>query len=371
MGAGAEPSTGLDRAVSEKVSAMRAMVIGVSGLTGRAIADDLLAAGWEVTGTGRDPAHVPSSLLEAGLRFVRADRTNPDELAASLRGGADVVVDCVCYTADQARQLLKHRSAFGSAVVLSSKAVYVDDRGRHSNSHEPPRFPAPVREDQAVLPPDFSGDYRTREGYGANKVAAEQTLLDSGIAVSILRPSRIHGAGAARPREWFVLRRLLDGRRRLPLAHHGRTRNHPTAAVNLARLVLACAEHPGRRILNAADPGTPTAGEIVEAIARAAHLPVEVVGLADGAPDHLGWTPWATWPPYFLDMGAARQMGYRPRGSYAETVAESVRHLLGLDKCARTRLDDDEYFRDRFDYDVDDRALAIGAELARAREEAT
>jgi nucleoside-diphosphate-sugar epimerase len=350
---------------------MRAIVIGVSGLTGRAIADDLLAAGWEVTGTGRDPAHVPAPLLEAGLRFVRADRTDPEELAASLRGGADVVVDCVCYTAAHARQLLEHRASFGSSVVLSSKAVYVDDQGRNSNSPVPPHFPAPVREDQAVLQPDFSGDYETREGYGANKVAAEQTLLDSGIPVSILRPSRIHGAGGARPREWFVLRRLLDGRRRLPLAHHGRTGNHPTAAVNLARLVLACAEHPGRRILNAADPGTPAAGEIVEAIARAAHLPVEVVGLADDAPDHLGWTPWATWPPYFLDMTAAHQMGYRPRGSYAETVAESVRHLLNLDEDARRRLDDDEYFRERFDYGVDDAALAAADGPDRARERTT
>jgi nucleoside-diphosphate-sugar epimerase len=305
------------------------------------------------------------------MRFVRADRNDPDEVAASLRDGADVVVDRVCYTAGQARQLLEHRTAFGSAVVLSSKAVYVDDRGRNSNSPEPPHFPEPVREDQAVLPPDFSGDYRTREGYGANKVAAEQTLLDSGIPVSILRPSRIHGAGGARPREWFVLRPLLDGRRRLPLAHHGRTGNHPTAAVNLTRLVLACAEHPARRILNAADPGTPTAQDIVEAIARAAHLPVEVVGLADDAPDHLGWTPWATWPPYFLDMTAAHQLVYRPRGSYAETGAESVQHLLHLDESARTRLDDDEYFRDRFDYAVDDVALALAGEPDRERQETT
>jgi hypothetical protein len=38
-------------------------------------------------------------------------------------------------------------------------------------------------------------DCNSREGYGANKVAAENVLLDSGMAVSVLRPSRIHRTG--------------------------------------------------------------------------------------------------------------------------------------------------------------------------------
>ena len=344
------------RAVCE-ADDVRALVLGVSGLTGRAIAGELMTAGWEVTGTGRDPAHAPAHLQADGMRFVRSDRTDPADLADCLRDGADVVVDCVCYTAAHARRLLEHRASFGSAVVLSSKAVYVDDRGRHSNSRQPPQFHGPVREDQPVLAPDLSGDYESRDGYGANKVAAEHTLLDSGIPVSILRPSRIHGAGGARPREWFVVRRLLDGRTRLPLAHRGLTGNHPTAAVNLARLVLACAQRPGQRVLNAADPGTPTATEMVEAIARATGRPLEVVPLPNDAPPGHGWNPWSTWPPYFLDTTATHEVGYQPRGSYAETVSDSVHELLNLDTGGRARLDHDEYFRDLFDYDLDDSAL--------------
>jgi nucleoside-diphosphate-sugar epimerase len=336
---------------------VRAIVLGVNGVTGRAIAGELLAAGWEVTGTGRDAGHTPGDLASSGVTFIRSDRTDPAELAACLSDGADVVVDCVCYTGTQAQQLLEHRAAFGSAVVLSSKAVYVDALGRHSNSDEAPHFPGPVREDQAVLTPDFSGEYDSRQGYGANKVAAEVTLLDSGVPVSVLRPSRIHGPSGSRPREWFVVRRLLDGRRRLPLAHHGRSGNHPSAAANLARLVLTCAEHPGQRVLNAADPGTPTAGEVVRAIASACELPLETVGLPDDAPSSHGWNPWATWPPFFLDTSAAVGLGYRPRGTYAETVRESVHELLSLDPSTRGRLDRDPYFEDLFDYDLDDAAL--------------
>ena len=117
-----------------------------------------------------------------------SDRNDPDELASVLGRGADVVVDCLSYTAEQAGQLLGCADDFRSAVVLSSKAVYRDDLGRHSNSAEPPRFPGPVTEQQPVLEPDYSGAYASRTGYGPNKVAAERTLLESGRPISILRP---------------------------------------------------------------------------------------------------------------------------------------------------------------------------------------
>ncbi|ANZ39177.1 hypothetical protein BBK82_26985 [Lentzea guizhouensis] len=40
-----------------------------------------------------------------------------------------------------------------------------------------------------------SMDFDSPKGYGANKVAAEHTLLDSGLPVTVLRPSK---EGAAR-----------------------------------------------------------------------------------------------------------------------------------------------------------------------------
>jgi nucleoside-diphosphate-sugar epimerase len=297
-------------------------------------------------------------LQASGVVFVRSDRNDPDQLAAVLGGGADVVVDCLCYTATQAGQLLRFADDFASAIVLSSKAIYCDDRGRHSNSAEPPRFDGPVTEQQSVLEPDYSGAYASRTGYGPNKVAAERTLLESGRPISILRPSRIHGPGAGRPREWYVLKRLLDGRIRIPLAHGGRTGNHPTASVNLARLARTCAEQPGQRILNAADPGQPDAAEIVQAIAAACHRPVEVVGLDEQANSDFGWSPWASWPPYFLDTSAATALGYQPAGSYRQTVLAVVEELCALSAEQQARLTADSDFPDRFDYALDDAALS-------------
>ena len=234
----------------------RAIVLGGNGQVGSAAAVRLACAGWEVTSSGQTEARFPPGLRDAGVRFIQSDRYAAEDLRQLLYDGADVVVDCVGYTAEHVRMLLPFCRSIGSLVFISSKAVYVDDHGRHSNSDEPPEFAAPVTEEQPTMTPSDI-DYNSREGYGPNKVAAENVLLYSGMAVSVLRPSRIHGAGGTRPREWVLVKRALDGRRRLLLARGGHGINHPTAAVNLAALVELCAAQPGTRILNSADPDAP------------------------------------------------------------------------------------------------------------------
>jgi nucleoside-diphosphate-sugar epimerase len=335
-----------------------ALVLGVNGMVGRAVAGALTRAGWVVSGTGRDRDRFPDVLACAGVTFHVSDRRDRRALAQVIGDGADLVVDCVCYTAAQAEQLLEHRDRIGSAIVVSSKAVYVDDHGNHSNSDQQPRFDAPVREDQHVMEPDYSGGYNSRAGYGANKVAAERVLLDAELPVTILRPSRIHGLGSSRPREWFFVRRVIDGRTRVPLARGGRTANHPTAAANLATLTAACAATAGRRVLNVADPDLPTAADIAVAVADACGSRLDVVGLPHEAPPELGSNPWADWPPFFLDTSASEAIpDYHPV-PYSVTVAEEVRWLLSLDSAGREALNADPYFSDLFDYALDDRALA-------------
>ena len=203
----------------------RALILGGTGLVGRATAARLPAAGWQVDLSGRDPAHLPPDVAAAGGRFVAADRADTGLLLAAFGDGADLLVDCICFTAEDAGLLPPARSA-GSTVMISSKAVYVDDGGNHSNSDTPPSFDGPIRETQATVAP-CGGDHATREGYGANKVAAEHVLLESGLPVTVLRPSKIHGPGAIRPREWVFVKRVLDGpRRRVPRAARRRRRPH-------------------------------------------------------------------------------------------------------------------------------------------------
>ncbi|HEX5403332.1 MAG TPA: NAD-dependent epimerase/dehydratase family protein [Pseudonocardiaceae bacterium] len=332
-----------------------ALIIGGTGMIGRASAERLLKSGWHVDVTGRNPAHMPAEVAAAGGRFIAADRADRSQLAAAMGAGVDLVVDCICYTAAEAAVLLPLLGDAGSTVMLSSKAVYVDAAGNHSNSDVEPHFAGPIREDQPTMAPG-SGDHNTREGYGANKVAAEQVLLDSGMPVTVLRPSRVHGPGATRPREWFFVKRVLDRRPTLLLARAADV-VHTTATSNIAALVEAVAARPGRRILNSADPDAPDALQISRAIAgRLGHTWREVL-LPDGP---LGRHPWLAEHPVVLDMSAAIALGYRPAGDFATTVADEIDWLVSTGQVPGM----DEYF----DYAAEDAYLADHPELADPQE---
>ena len=309
-----------------------ALIIGGTGLIGRAVARRLLPAGWRVTVTGRDPRRMPADLAAAGTRLERVDRDDAAGLAAAARDGHDLLVDCACYTAAQARLLLPLIRNVGSTVMISSRAVYIDDEGNHVNSVVTPRFARPVTEQQPTMAP---GDmpYNSPQGYGANKVAAEQVLLDSGSPVTVLRPSKVHGEGAALPREWYFVKRAVDRRPAVLLAGAGRGVDHPSAAVNIAALVEVVAERPGRRILNAADPDAPDGLRISRVIAALAGHSWREVLLDEDAPPGLGRHPWHRSPPIVLDTSAAKALGHQPVGDYATTVTGTVAWLL--DQVAR------------------------------------
>ncbi|MFB9236182.1 NAD-dependent epimerase/dehydratase family protein [Plantactinospora siamensis] len=333
-----------------------ATIIGGTGLLGRAVARRLRTAGWSVTVTGRDPGRMPADLAASGVRFAAADRDDAAGLAAAVGQGCDLLVDCICFTAAQARLVLPVARNAGSIVMISSKAVYVDDAGNHSNSADPPRFAGPVTEDQPTVRP---GDmpYDSPEGYGANKVAAEQVLLDSGLPVTVLRPSKVHGEGARPPRSWYFVKRALDRRPAVLLAGQGGGADHPSAAVNIAALVEVVADRPGRRILNAADPDAPDGLTISRIIAALTGHDRREVLLDDDAPAALGRHPWHRVPPVALDASAARALGYRPVGDFAATVTAEIGWLLAeagrRPGWAPPGLDDDLGAR-WFDYPAED-----------------
>jgi len=211
--------------------------------------------------------------------FAQVERHDQRALELLVGDGAELLVDCLCYTARDARSLLPLAARSRSTVMLSAKAVYIDAEGNHVNSELPPHFDGPVTESQPTMAPG-AGDYNSREGYGANKVAAEQVLLDSGHPVSVLRVSKAHGRGSARPREWVFVRRVLERRPALFLANRGAGIDHPTAAVNLAALVETVAGQPGRRIVNCADPDAPS-GDFTHWVLY--DLPGDALSLAEAA----------------------------------------------------------------------------------------
>lgn len=334
------------------VAWVRAFVIGGTGAIGTATARRLLQAGWQVQLLARGRRPIAEDLARS-VQLTVADRSDTRALRSAFGAGADLLVDCLCFTAADARVLLGLARDATSTVMISSKAVYVDAHGRHVNSPDPPRFTGPISETQPTVPAG-SRDHHTPEGYGQNKVAAERVLLDSGLSITVLRASKIHGRGASPARSWVFVKRILDRRPVVLLAGQGRGLDHPSAAANIARLIETVAARPGSRILNAADPDTPDGLQIAQAIAQHVGYAWTVVPLADDAPCRLGWHPWDRRPPITLETSAAAALGYTPAGDFAATIGEEVDWLI--DAAGRTqpatlpRGLDDHRFEDAFDY---------------------
>ncbi|MER7792476.1 NAD-dependent epimerase/dehydratase family protein [Streptomyces sp. NPDC097640] len=300
-----------------------AFVIGATGQIGRAAVRALAAEGWRVRaasrGGGRDERWPEE------VRAVTMDREDDAALAAALGDGCDVLLDCVAYGSRHARQLLGLADRIGSAVVISSVAVYQDDRGRGFDTQtEPdgvPDYPVPIPESQPTVAP---GD----DTYSTAKVALERELLAAGdrLPTTLLRAGAIHGPFSPLPRETYFVKRVLDGRPVRILAHGGASRFHPVHVDNLAELVRLAARRPGSRALNAGDPQAPTVAEIAAAVDAAMGATSELITF-DGEPPRpgLGQTPWSTARPVVMDMSAAeRELGYRAATGYAESLPETV-----------------------------------------------
>jgi nucleoside-diphosphate-sugar epimerase len=302
---------------------MRAVILGGTGAIGGATALRLARAGWSVEVTGRSPRLMPEELRAAGVRFHEADRGDTVAIEALVGDGADLLVDLVAYRAADARALLPVLGAVHSPVVISSRAVYVDADGRHINGDEPPRFTVPLPESNPTLPPAADDvDPYTREGYAPSKVAVERVLLDSGLPVTVIRPSKVHGRWARNARTRSFVERMLRGDEVIPLARRGASIDHLTAADNTAALIETVAGSPAARVLNSADPDAPSAADIVCAIGDALSWQGRIELLPGDDDD--GAHPWAAPNPIVLDTTASEALGYRPVGRGIDLIAREA-----------------------------------------------
>jgi nucleoside-diphosphate-sugar epimerase len=239
--------------------------------------------------------------------------------------GVDVLVDVIPLRRADAEQLLSLGSAVGSLIAISTAGVYADRHGRSLGSGEEqfPDFPAPIRERQATVPPDD-------ETYAGGKVAVERALMERPEArATVIRPCAVHGPGDRQSREWYFVKRILDGRPYVVLPYRGRSRFHTTSVENLAELVWLAAERPGSRVINCGDPDPPSVLEIGRAVSAAlGHELAEV--LLPGPPQGtVGDHPWGVPKPFVMDMTEAElELRYRPVTSYAKAVRTTCEWLV-------------------------------------------
>ncbi|MDD3695180.1 MAG: NAD-dependent epimerase/dehydratase family protein [Lentisphaeria bacterium] len=226
------------------LSPLRVLVLGGSGFVSGAVARQALAAGHEVSCVTRGLRPLP-----AGAKAIKADRSVPGELEAALQKQApdyDLVVDCIGYKAEDARQDI---ALFGKhcrhLAFISSDFVFDPDKRQ---------FPQP----------ENNPHFLQNDSYGAHKRRCELEFLRAEPHFSrwsIFRPCHVYGPGSKlgclpkHGRDPELLQSLL-AERPLSLVGAGKFLQQPIFVDDLAKLVLSSVFSPccNAQIYNCAGP---------------------------------------------------------------------------------------------------------------------
>lgn len=251
---------------------MRLLVLGGTAFVGRAIVEDALVAGAEVTLFGR--GRTGAELFPELTRLI-GDRDVGD-YAALGAGTWDAVVDASGYVprhVGQAMDALEGR--VGRYLFISSHAVYERAGVGPGSDEDTPRRAA--RRDTEEL---------EEATYGPLKVACEDDVLARyGTRATIVRPGKV--AGPHDPSDMFtywVRRASAGGRVALPADPR-----QPIQIIDsrdLAHLVVRLISDDRPGAFHAVGPAVPvTLGGLIEKCARAAGTTVEIVPISpDAAP---------------------------------------------------------------------------------------
>jgi nucleoside-diphosphate-sugar epimerase len=179
---------------------VRILVLGGTSFVGRAIVEDALRTGADVTLFGRGKT---GPALFGDLTRLIGDRDTGD-YAALGAGRWDAVVDASGYVprhVGQAMDALGERA--GRYLFISSHAVYQHDGVGPGSTEDTPRRP-PVRDTEEL----------TNDTYGPLKVACEDDVVARyGARATIVRPGKVAG-----PHDWqrgftYWVRRAARGGR--------------------------------------------------------------------------------------------------------------------------------------------------------------
>ena len=223
---------------------MRTIVLGGTRFIGRAIVDELLAAGHEVLVVHR-AEHEPGGL--PGVPHLHVHRSQLTSRSAELRAFApDGLIDLSAMTGHDASAALDAVPGGLSMVVASSTDVY---RAFTSVWEGTVTDAVPLTEGSPVRagpPPDR--DY-VMEGYDYDPAEYEKLDVEAAYLARggvVCRLPMVYGPHDYKRREDFVLRRIRAGRQRIPVGTGGFLWSRGYVA-DLARGMRVALEHPSAR----------------------------------------------------------------------------------------------------------------------------
>ncbi|GAA1351721.1 NAD-dependent epimerase/dehydratase family protein [Streptomyces beijiangensis] len=284
---------------------MKLLILGGTEFVGRAIAEDALARGWEVTVFHRGKKPSPP-----GTTTLHGDRTAPDGLAALADGSWDLVVDtwsAAPAVVRESARLLASRTAHYT--YISSRSVYT--------------YPTPAQLDETGAVVDSAPGLTGEVPYAEAKRGGELAVVESfGDRALLARAGLIIGPYENIGRlPWWLNRIarggpvLAPGPRDLPLQY--------IDARDLAAWTLDAAEAGLSGAYNVISaPGHTTMGGLLDACVAATGSSAELRWTDPEPILEAGIEPW-TQLPIWIPQGELHEMIHQ--GNVSKVLAAGLR----------------------------------------------
>ncbi|MDH3678565.1 MAG: hypothetical protein OEV40_01320 [Acidimicrobiia bacterium] len=322
----------------------KALVIGGTGPTGPGVVNGLVERGYETTilHTGRHEVDtIPTS--------VEHVHTNPFRIAEVGDALGPRTFDVVYAMYGRLRDLAPYFAGrTGQFVAVGGVPAYRGFARPHLNA--PQGMLVPVRETATRAVDDENEKV-------AKIVATEDVVFEHHPDATLFRYPLIYGPGQINPREWLVVRRIIDGRRRFILSDGGltlRTAAYGPNASHALTLAVERSDAAAGNAYNISDEHVLTAAQTIEVLAAALDAEIEIVNLpaelATPARPFLGAEHTLH---QFTGVDAMmHDLGYRDVVPSVDALAATARHLRDhpIERGSVTEM----RLQDPFDYAAED-----------------
>jgi nucleoside-diphosphate-sugar epimerase len=331
------------------------LVIGGSGPTGPSIVEGLRARGYRVSVLNRGVHPYP---FPDDVERIVADPHFAEPMEAALQGRSFDVAVATYGRLRVTSQVMKGRT--GHFVAVGGSVGYRGFVDPHENF--PPGLMLPVREDAPQAGPQ---DHQ----FERQVASAEAAMFDLLPDATLLRYPYVYGPRQVTPREWSLVRRVLDGRRAVVVMHGGMSLFSHIYSENAAHALLLAVDRrdvAAGKAYNCADDDQVDQRQMIRIGARALGVEMELISVPETEQTRRALIQPV--PYHFLcDTRAIRhELGYCDVVPASEAIARTV--LWYRDNPLEYGGEYEQRRTDVFDYAAEDRLIALYHEYVAAVE---
>jgi nucleoside-diphosphate-sugar epimerase len=326
---------------------METLVVGGTGPTGPFIVNGLRERGHHVTIFHRGTHEVPE--IPDDVAHIHGDPHFLETIEEALAGHT---FDQVIATYGRIRLIAEAlRGKTGRFISIGGIALY---RGfANPRLLKPVGVTNPVRE-SAPLVADESED---RFGYLIARTEAD--VFEHHPTATVFRYPYVYGPYQLVPREWCVVRRILDGRRRIIVPDGGMSLSTHGWAGNLAHAVLLAVDKPDAaagKSYNCGDIDQLSIRQLVDVIAGALGASIEQVSLPGAVAGPAKTLTLGGRHHQLMDLAAIRaDLGYDDVLPAVDAVAETARWYA--ENRPEPGGEIEQRLGDPFDYEAEDHLM--------------